>query len=99
MAEDGWKDCKSQGHRMFAVRLCLVERTEKTTPINCHHHGCLANKDNTKSHANMEGKMSGQGALNPRQRTTGNYGTLIAREIVFPAKRFPVGYPVHNGQF
>lgn len=53
-----WKDCKHQRNRAFALRSCLLERSE-VTPIYVTSVTALTmsriNKNNNSRHANLDG--------------------------------------------
>ena len=69
LQKKGWKICKSWRKGIFAVRLCLLEMSEKLTCMKFHQHDCL-NRTWTRMtdsirHANTEGESLG--SHNPKE--------------------------------
>lgn len=65
----GWKDCKSQRIREFAVRLYVLVVSE-ATPIKSHQHDCpKVKKDSSSRHSKVDGRKPTR-----PQPYTKNYG-------------------------
>ena len=92
------KDCKSQGIRECAVRVCLLVMSE-ATPIKSHQHGCLnmsQTRITTKGIPKQAGKTP-QASIRHKNFRPLKDAKSVSNSL--PQRRStPTGYSIPNGQ-